>query len=120
MPISTEYTEQQREDRLVLIQDLLKRRTWYEESLLVAEYHELCQDRYGKPDPADGNKTGWGMPDTATILGWSISSVLLALRLVKCCSADPTIAAHKTKAMAIQDMYLKYSWAGDGKLERRI
>jgi hypothetical protein len=106
--------------RLLELESILKKRTWYEETLLIAEYHEIAQSIYGAPNPADGNKGGWSMNDTAKAIGISLSSVLVNLRLAKCCGADPTIAAHKSRALAIEDMYLKFSWAGNDKLVRRV
>jgi hypothetical protein len=78
------------------LKELLTKRHWYEECLLLERYHFLMQAQKGYP-VGGRSKSGWSMKDTADSLNRSLHSVMMDLRLAKRGKINSTIALAPTK-----------------------
>lgn len=78
------------------LKELLTKRHWFEECLLLDKFHSLMQQKKGYPT-GGRTKSGWSMKDTANSLNRSLHSVMMDLRLVKKAKINTIIALAPTK-----------------------
>lgn len=78
------------------LKELLTKRHWFEECLLLEKYHFLMQAKRGYPT-GGRTKNGWSMQDTANSLNRSLHSVMMDLRIAKKAKINSTIALAPTK-----------------------
>lgn len=88
--------------------------TWQEEINAKMEIHELYQKKYGvlkegskKMVTVDGEEIGWGIGDTADLLGESRASVSQDIKLAKAIKDDPDLAKKDSKVAAFKAMQVK-------------
>jgi DNA modification methylase len=69
-----------------------------EEAFAISEIHRLKQQRFGEAKPGPNN-TGWGLDDTAHLLGKKSSgTVIEALKIAEMASQFPALKEAKTKS----------------------
>lgn len=79
---------------------------WWESVTLVQVLHELRQNQHGagqKGRPKkDGEKSGWGVRDTARELGLAIGPIAEDLQLARAVQSDPSLRNIKDKKTAVR------------------
>lgn len=78
---------------------------WHEEVELVQKLHDLRQRQHGvgiASRPAEGEKKGWGMRDTANELGKALGSVSMDMQLAKMVRQNPALKNIRDKATAMK------------------
>jgi hypothetical protein len=96
MQIATEDKSVEWAPTIESLKELLTKRHWYEECLLLEKYHFLQQAKNGYPT-GGRTKNGWSMQDTANSLNRSLHSVMIDLRIAKRAKTCPAIALAPTK-----------------------
>jgi len=77
--------------------------TWQEAVAAKAQLHELYQARHG--GTSQGKRDGgWGLKDTAEMLGESLGSTAMDIQLAKAILANPDLGKKETKAAAYKAM----------------
>jgi len=86
---------------LELEENIHKTLTWKERAMLVQDIHRLKQEQHGAAKQGHAGK-GWGIAQTAELLGMPVSTVSEDLNLAASIEAVPELTALKSRRQALK------------------
>lgn len=95
------------EEKYSLLRDLERQEemAWQVRPQKLNQLHEICQSLYGHSQMGRG-KRGWGVRDTAALLGWSRALVGIELQLARALMCEPALA-QKSRKIAVEAIQQK-------------